>query len=108
MSVPTLARLGDPNRHFWLTRSVGRVMGLSLGQAVLDGRLSEQSYCGMVTRCRRCLQVDSCERWLGAQPVPPTSAPDFCPNSEIYNRLKQGGAPDDTPPAGTPASDTAR
>ena len=90
MTVPTIARLGDPNRHFWLTRSVGRAMNVSLGEAVLEGEMASEGYCDMVKRCRQCLHVSACESWLGTQAKDAKEAPEFCPNREIYNQLKAG------------------
>ncbi len=36
--------LGDPARHFWLTRSVARTMGISLSEAMAVGHLSAPDY----------------------------------------------------------------
>ncbi|GAA6189079.1 DUF6455 family protein [Litorivita sp. NS0012-18] len=90
MTAASIARLGDANRHFWLTRSVARAMNLSLGEAVIEGEMAAEGYCDMVNRCRQCLQVSACESWLGAQVEDARAAPQFCPNHEIYNQLKAG------------------
>ncbi len=49
--------LGDPAKHFWLTRSVARAMGLSLSEAMAEDRLSALDYADLVTRCRTCQRV---------------------------------------------------
>jgi hypothetical protein len=56
--------LGDPAHHFWLTRSVARVMGLNLSDAMKTGQLTEQDFASMVTRCRGCHHVADCQEWL--------------------------------------------
>lgn len=85
MSIP-----GDINFHFWLTRSVGRSIGLNFRQALDDGRLSREDYLGLVQACKACPQVASCQHWLGCQTGLPsqTRAPDFCPNAARLDALK--------------------
>lgn len=81
---------GDTDFHFWLTRSVGRMIGLNFRQAIDDGRLSADGYLSLVQSCRTCLHVSSCQHWLGDQQGLPsrTSAPGFCPNGRKLDALK--------------------
>ena len=83
----TVHRLGDPAHHFWLTRSVARVMGLSLAEAMTEGRLTKEEFARMVTRCRGCGQVSACEHWLGASATLSDSAPPQCLNGDVLNAL---------------------
>ncbi len=83
----TVVRLGDPARHFWITRGVARAMGLSLGDAMADGRLTSDEYARMVTRCRTCPHVADCENWLAHNPGPTGAAPKMCCNAETLERL---------------------
>ncbi|SMO64956.1 DUF6455 family protein [Ruegeria faecimaris] len=82
------AVLGDVEKHFWLTRSVARCLKISLTEAMSDGRLSPDEYAEMVTRCRASDCHEKCTKWLAAQQSDPRSAPGFCVNSQVFNRLK--------------------
>lgn len=90
-------RLGDIEPHFWLTRSVARCMGLSLSEAMAEGRLSEQGYAELVTQCRAAGGAPggcraACEQWLAAQQSEDRCAPEFCPNAERLNGLRRSKA----------------
>lgn len=84
-----LATLGDPTRHFWMTRSVARAMGVSLGEAIARGHLTSDDYETMVTRCRTCQQVSRCEAWLGVQASLAETPPPGCLNADTYARAKR-------------------
>ncbi len=79
--------MGDPARHFWLTRSVARAMGLSLSEAMSEGRLSAAGYADLVTRCRTCARVSECEAWLGQVTGPQGEAPDCCMHKALLEAL---------------------
>lgn len=79
--------LGDPSRHFWMTRSVARSLGVSLSEAMAQGDISAKDYADMVTRCRRCHHVECCEKWLGTQALMAKYAPDFCVNKGVFGSL---------------------
>lgn len=76
--------------HFWLTRSVGRCMGLNFTHALEEGRLSVDAYQELVTACCRCPHVRSCEAWLGRQSgeIGSSPAPEFCCNSATLEALR--------------------
>ncbi|GAA6163952.1 hypothetical protein NBRC116590_16560 [Pelagimonas sp. KU-00592-HH] len=80
--------LGDPARHFWMTRSMARVLGLSLSEAMADGRLSQKGYADLVTRCRQCHHVAACEHWLGQQGGHAEAAPECCVHAQLFHSLK--------------------
>ncbi len=80
-------RLGDIEKHFWLTRSVARCIGLSLSEAMADGRLSPQGYAELVTQCRAADCSERCALWLAEQQVQATSAPPFCANAQTLDDL---------------------
>jgi hypothetical protein len=81
--------LGSIERHFWLTRSVARVMGLNLSECMADGRLSETGYATMITRCRAGGCHTMCEAWLATQTDRPDHAPGHCANADLLDRLQQ-------------------
>ncbi|MEQ9695778.1 DUF6455 family protein [Shimia sp. SDUM112013] len=85
----SLAHLGDPARHFWLTRSVARSMGVSLSDAMAEGALSEKQYADLVTNCRKCALVDHCQSWLGGQAAGADCAPEGCVHADLFARLRQ-------------------
>jgi hypothetical protein len=80
--------LGDPARHFFMTRGVARVMGVNLGDALNSGQLEPQRYADLVTRCRGCALVEACEEWLAAQTLISTAPPPGCCNSNDLCRLR--------------------
>lgn len=84
----TIASLGDPALHFWMTRSVARAMGVSLSEAMAAGRLSSDGYAKMVTRCRTCQQVQNCQIWLANQAGFATTAPNDCLNADAYDKAR--------------------
>jgi len=81
-------RLGDPAVHFWLTRSAARAMGVNLSEAMADGRLSTQDYTKMVTACRTCHHVASCQAWLATEAVPRRAPFGECPHKSLLERLQ--------------------
>jgi len=81
-------RLGDPETHFWLTRSVARAMGINLTDALATGRLSPKGYSDMVTNCQRCVHVKKCQLWLATQAVQRCAAFEACANKEILEQLQ--------------------
>lgn len=80
--------IGDPARHFFLNRAVARSLGISLSDALSDGRLSARAYAGMVTNCRACLFAEACEHWLAAQISLADAPPPQCRNGALWRDLK--------------------
>ncbi|WP_439121516.1 DUF6455 family protein [Marivita sp.] len=78
---------GDPGLHFWLTRSVAKVMGVSLSEEMAHDRLTAQGYAAMVTACRECALVASCQGWLGDQKGFAKTPPPGCVNGDIMQNL---------------------
>lgn len=74
--------------HFWLTRSVGRRIGLNFSHAIDAGRLSPDDYLGLVEACRACPHVARCQHWLGRPEATGGTAPAFCPNAAALEALK--------------------
>ena len=79
--------LGNPSLHFFMTRGMARQMGVSLGDALSDGRLSAQAYANMVTRCRACLFVHQCQKAM-AEAQGQRDAPEYCPNAKALKQLR--------------------
>ncbi|MBV2359654.1 hypothetical protein KUH32_07705 [Thalassococcus sp. CAU 1522] len=81
--------LGDAERHFWMTRSVAKTMGVSLGDAILSRQLAPETYAEMVTKCRTCALVEACEEWLSKGPGPQVTAPPGCCNATVLDQLRR-------------------
>ena len=82
-----VSRLGDPNLHFWLTRSVARTVRVNLSDALTAGKITPTDYADMVTRCRRCPNVATCEAWLAENGAGAREVPAHCANADILNAL---------------------
>ncbi len=83
-------RLGDIERHFWQTRSVARVIGVNLSEAMADNQISPDDYARMITNCRASGCLEACQRWLAAQTgAQPEGPPEYCPNTELLARLRR-------------------
>jgi|GEM_PF-313826 len=81
--------LGDPDRHFWLLRSVARVIGLNLGAAFTSGDLEREAYRAIVNRCRTCAIVGACEDWLASSGGSAAAPPPGCLVAADMERLKR-------------------
>ncbi|MDK3017505.1 DUF6455 family protein [Pseudodonghicola flavimaris] len=79
----------ETDRHFWLTRSVARVAGVNLMQALSHGDLTQADYAGMIESCRQGGCDGACAEWLGQQAAWPAEPPRFCAHIEILARLRQ-------------------
>lgn len=84
-----ILRLGDPDRHFWLVRSVARVMDLNLGAVVARGLLDRDGYRGLVNRCRTCDAVAGCASWLAGAAESGEASPTGCLVAPELERLKR-------------------
>ncbi|MFY0617786.1 DUF6455 family protein [Shimia sp.] len=82
-----VAMLGDPQTHFWLTRSVARSLGVSLSEALAGGQLTAKEYATMVTQCRQCAYADECKVWLSMQALDAKQAPAFCLHAQVFEEL---------------------
>ncbi len=83
-------RDGQLDVAFWLTRSIGRSIGLNFSDAMTEGRLDPDEFASLITICRACPNSERCQRWLGQAggPKGAARAPEFCPNSEALQALK--------------------
>jgi len=84
-----MPRRGDKDLHFWLTRSVGRTIGLNFSEALEEGRLTARRYADLVAICQACPNAGPCQHWLAeGGPGSRARAPEFCPNGPALNALK--------------------
>ena len=79
---------GGPARHFWLTRSVARAMGVNLSEAMARGAMSAKGYARLVGICRQCHCVERCELWLATHAMAEARALGDCPNRSSLEALQ--------------------
>lgn len=79
------------DRSFWVTQGVARTLGLNLTGALADGRLDQRSYRQLVSRCDVCGLLEDCAAWMSQQQGIGATAPAFCPNKPILDRLAELG-----------------
>lgn len=80
-------KLGDARRHMLLVRDMARAVGADLEHAQRDGILTEADWAEMVTLCRGCADVETCERWLKQRELGVDAAPPVCGNAELLDDL---------------------
>jgi hypothetical protein len=82
--------IGDADLAFWLTRSIGRSIGLNFTVAMEEGRLAPQDYAALISACRACPHSAACQNWLAEAGGPNGArrAPEFCPNGPALQALK--------------------
>lgn len=75
---------------FWLTRSIGRSIGLNFSDAMNEGRLEPDEFASLITICRACPNSTRCQTWLGQAGGPKGAKrpPEFCPNAAALQSLK--------------------
>ncbi|WP_095588476.1 DUF6455 family protein [Actibacterium ureilyticum] len=87
MAEPALARPGDLDRHFWLSRGMARTLGIRFSDVMRDGRLSTHEFTDLVNTCRGCAMSDRCVGWMARAEAVGEPAPGFCEIRGILNRL---------------------
>lgn len=78
---------GKMDEHFWLCRSVARVMGINLSERMAQGRLSPEDLAEIVACCRAGGCAPLCKAWLANQALRPGKAPRHCAVAHILDRL---------------------
>lgn len=87
MNVPFTA-VEPLDRHYWLARSVARVIGADPTRALAQGRIDSDTYADMIVTCRNGNCSAICLRWLGDPSSDRSSAPRGCAIAEILERLR--------------------
>ena len=77
-------------RHAGLVDSMADTVGVDLEQAMLEGRLSVDQLSDVVLTCTGCSEAEACERWLAMQKETVSETPDYCRNTETFQRLSKG------------------
>lgn len=86
--------LGDEIHHYWLAVSMAKAAGVDAQAALEEGRLSQEAWAGLVTRCRGCdwERDGACQRWmtLALAEEPGVDVPEPCENRDIFKDLRDG------------------
>ncbi|MEM1363430.1 MAG: DUF6455 family protein [Pseudomonadota bacterium] len=86
--------LGDEIHHYWLAVSMAKAAGIDAQAALEEGRLSQETWAGLITRCRGCAweRDGACQRWMewALTEDPGVDVPEPCENRDIFEGLRQG------------------
>jgi len=85
-----LPGFNEAPRAWGLTQGMARVVGVSLPQAVAQGRMARRDLAALVGRCQSCAHSDACMLWL-AQAGRVAALPGFCPNKAGIEALAPRG-----------------
>ncbi|MEZ5716201.1 MAG: DUF6455 family protein [Paracoccaceae bacterium] len=83
--------LGEMRTHYWLAQRMAGRHALDLSEAAARGDLDQETWAGVVQRCRGCGWTEGCERFLARgdlAPDPRESWPETCPNRTLFASLK--------------------
>lgn len=80
--------LGDPRRHFWLAQSMAKATGVDLTAAMQEGRIAQEDWADLITRCRGCAWAEDCADWLDTLQDGAAEAPAACVNADVLARLR--------------------
>lgn len=79
------------DRHVALMNRMAGTVGVDLGAALAEGRLSGEGLRGAVLRCTACDSPEACAHWLADKtPGSAGETPDYCRNHALLAGL--GGA----------------
>ena len=79
----------DVETHFWLTRSVARMLGVSLSDAMARGELTPHGYAQMVARCCAAGCAGRCAEWLACRSIQADAPPSCCAHADQLKALRR-------------------
>ena len=77
-------------RHADLMDRMADATGVDLELAVMEGRLDMDELGDGVMACTGCANPDECEHWLTEQSGQTETTPDYCRNTDLLKRLRDG------------------
>lgn len=80
--------LGDAREHFWRVIKMAKACDVDLSTALDEGKIDITAYADMITGCRGCGQVGTCDRFLGKE-VHVDQAPEYCVNQDTFAELRR-------------------
>lgn len=78
------------DRHMDLMYKVSGAVGVDLGAAVADQRLTAPELRAMAIRCKGCKEEAACWAFLDEHDGEADAPPSFCRNRDTLNRLAAG------------------
>ena len=73
---------------FWIARSVARVLGIDLTDAMTEGRFDRSGYAELVARCEACALATGCQLWLARQAALADRPIEGCANRVAFEALR--------------------
>lgn len=78
-------------RHAQLVNDMAGTVGADLPRALAEGRITGEGLREAVIRCTGCTEAEACGHWLDAHQGKAETAPGYCRNAALFERLKTGG-----------------
>lgn len=79
------------DRHAALMNRMADTVGVDLGEALVEGRLSGEGLRSAILRCTACDNPEACDHWLADRaPGSAEDTPEYCRNRALLAGL--GGA----------------
>jgi len=84
-----MALLEGLDRTSDLMMRMSDTLGVDLGEALLEGRLTGADLRSAAVRCSGCEAADVCGGWMAEQAgTNPEAAPGYCNNADLFARLR--------------------
>lgn len=77
-------------RHAALVDQMAETVGVDLEQAMMEGRMTSDQLSDVVLTCTGCSEAEACARWLATQDEQAATTPDYCRNTDTFQRLSDG------------------
>ncbi|MDJ0629401.1 MAG: DUF6455 family protein [Rhodobacter sp.] len=77
-------------RHADLFRRMADTVEADLGEAAMEGRLTEAALRSAIVSCVGCKDAEACGDWLDAQSEGAAKTPGYCRNTALFERLAAG------------------
>ncbi len=83
--------LFNTDRSFWHTVGMAKSLGVSLTDAMADGRLDHGGYSELVSACKACPHPKHCMDFMAEPAAPAAGAPTFCANKQTLDLIAEMG-----------------
>ena len=79
----------DLKRHAALVDQMAETLGVDLEEVALQGELEIDEISDAVLSCTACANPEACQGWLEEHKNGAAHTPDYCRNSEMFQRLQR-------------------
>jgi Family of unknown function (DUF6455) len=76
-------------RHAALVDKMAETLGVDLEEVTMRGDLEISEISDAVLSCTACANPEACRGWLGDHKEGAAQTPDYCRNSEMFQRLQK-------------------